>query len=167
VKKLQAIKLSVVILASLCAAAISCAKKKAEPPKTPPPSNLAEFKAATTGKDPEAVAQFVLETYDCNTCHTIDETHKLVLTEQIQRTNPPFPGCRPLLADMNIIDQLPDAERTPEEKKKAQQFKEYGCSFCHEIVPGKMGLTDIGDQLGFFHQGCSEGFCCANGSSNP
>ncbi len=164
-RKLDSIKLAIVVLACVFAGLVSCSKKTPPPKAAPRPSTLAEFQSATAGKDPEAVAQFVLETYDCNACHTIDETHKLVLTEQVRQTNPPFTGCRPLLADMNIIDQLPDAERTPEERKKAIQFKEYGCVFCHEVVPGKMGLTDIGDQLGFFHQGCSEGFCCANGAN--
>ena len=160
---LRNIKLLFLVIVCAGALLISCSRK-APPP--PPPETLAEFEKATTGKDPEAVAQFVLKTYNCKDCHRIDEDHKLALTEEIQQKALPFQGCKPLLAEINVIAQVPLGDRTLDQQRLASEFQDYGCAFCHQIAPGKLGLTDIGDKLGFFHQGCKEGFCCADSKTS-
>ena len=156
-------KLMVLILACLSIILISCCP---QPPLPPAPETLPEFEAATAGKDSEAIAHFVLETYHCQDCHQINDEHKLILTDEMQQKAPPFQGCKPLLAGMNVIMQVPTADRTSDQQRMADQFQEYGCTFCHQISPGKLGLTDIGDKLGFFHQGCKEGFCCADSKTS-
>jgi hypothetical protein len=158
-KKTRTAKLSLVILTCVAQAFSSCAKKKIEP-APPPPATLQEFEQSTAGKDPLAVAGFVLDKYNCNKCHALDEKGKLTLTSEAQPLGEGFRGCIPLLAEMNVVNLIPESDRTAEQRQKAAEFQQFGCAFCHRITPGKMGLTDIGDKLGSFHQGCNEGFCC-------
>lgn len=153
------IKLLIVTAACLSIVSISCSRRKEQPPE-PAPTTLAEFTQATAGKNALGVARFVLERYDCKKCHALDSKQKLILNQQSEAMGKDFHGCIPMLSDMNVISQVSAKDRTPQETETAKHFQEYGCAFCHKIVPGKMGLTDIGDKLGFFHKGCNEGFCC-------
>jgi len=59
-----------------------------------------------------------------------------------------------MLTAMNLIAQVPDAQRSAQERQKAARFEEFGCTFCHKIIPGKMGLTDVGTKLSHLHIGC-------------
>ena len=40
------------------------------------------------------------------------------------------------------------------DEARAQRFDEFGCTLCHQIVPGKMGLTELGSKLTHMHLGC-------------
>jgi hypothetical protein len=63
---------------------------------------------------------------------------------------------------MNIIGQVAPAERTSEEKAKAAKFQEFGCTTCHQIVPGEMALTSYGKKMKSLHlPGCTTDLCCA------
>ena len=42
------------------------------------------------------------------------------------------------------------------EKEKAVKFREFGCTTCHQIVPGKLGLTNYGIKLKSFHMACTD-----------
>ena len=57
---------------------------------------------------------------------------------------------------MNLIAQVEPANRTPEERKKAVKFSEFGCTTCHQITPGKLGLTSYGAKLKSFHMACTD-----------
>jgi hypothetical protein len=67
-----------------------------------------------------------------------------------------FEGCISMLTSMNVIAQAKDENRTAEEKQKAARFKGFGCTECHQIIPGKMGLTKEGTQLKSLHMACSD-----------
>jgi hypothetical protein len=53
-----------------------------------------------------------------------------------------------------LIAQVPANQRSADQKTKAQRFDEFGCTLCHQIVPGKMGLTELGSKLSHMHLGC-------------
>lgn len=55
---------------------------------------------------------------------------------------------------MNLIARVPTAQRSASQKQTAQRFDEFGCTLCHQIVPGKMGLTELGAKLTHMHLGC-------------
>ncbi len=57
---------------------------------------------------------------------------------------------------MNVIAQIKEDDRTQEQRKRVAHFEEYGCGVCHQIVPGKMGLTKLGSRLASLHAGCVE-----------
>jgi hypothetical protein len=57
---------------------------------------------------------------------------------------------------MNLIAQVEPPNRTPDEKKKAATFREFGCTTCHQITPGKLGLTSYGAKLKSFHMACTD-----------
>jgi hypothetical protein len=57
---------------------------------------------------------------------------------------------------MNVIAQVEPANRTREEKEKAVKFQEFGCTTCHQITPGKLGLTPYGTKLKSFHMACTD-----------
>jgi len=55
---------------------------------------------------------------------------------------------------MNLIAQVAPEQRTQSQRQKAARFEEFGCTTCHQIVPGKMGLTELGAKLAHLHLGC-------------
>ena len=128
--------------------AAACGKKEPPGPKT-----LAEYD--TTGKSPQEIAQFVFTNYECGGCHTLSDG-KFGYTERGQQIRNQSEGCVSLLTSMNVIAQVKESDRTPEHKKKAAHFEEYGCAMCHKITPGAMGLTEAGAKLESLHLGCVE-----------
>jgi hypothetical protein len=93
-------------------------------------------------------------THGCNTCHTVGENGKLGFTEKGKNLTKGFEGCIRTLTAMNLIAQVPDNQRSPDQRKTAARFNEFGCTLCHKIVPGKMGLTDLGTKLTSLHLVC-------------
>ena len=106
------------------------------------------------GKSQRELAQYVFNTHGCKSCHTMGQDGKLGFTEKGKERAKGFEGCISMLTAMNLIAQVPDAQRSAEQRQKATRFEEFGCTTCHKIVPGKMGLTDLGAKLTHLHLGC-------------
>ena len=104
----------------------------------------------------DELAHDVFEHHGCKTCHTLGKDGKLGYTDKGKEVGKNFVGCISLLTSMNVIAQVKPANRTPEEKQKAAQFKEFGCTECHQITPGKLGLTDYGKKLKSLHMACTD-----------
>ena len=105
---------------------------------------------------PNDLAKYIYENHGCKTCHTLENNGKFGFTERGKTVGKGFEGCISLLTSMNVIAQVKDDNRTAEEKQKAVRFKEFGCTECHQIVPGKMGLTKEGAQLKSLHMSCPD-----------
>ena len=108
------------------------------------------------GKSPQELARYVFDTHGCKGCHTVGQNGKLGFTERGKQIGKGFVGCISMLTAMNLIAQVPDAQRSDQERQRAAHFREFGCTFCHKIIPGKMGLTDVGARLTHLHLGCVE-----------
>jgi cytochrome c551/c552 len=106
-----------------------------------------------------ALTKYVFDNQGCRTCHTASADGKLGFTERGKQLSKGFEGCTSLLSSMNIIAQVPQASRTPEEKAAAARFQEFGCASCHQIVPGTMGLTKYAPKLKSLHLICTEIQC--------
>lgn len=106
--------------------------------------------------DPNTLAKYVFENHGCGNCHTLDTSGKFGFTERGKAVGKGFEGCVSLLTSMNVIAQVKEENRTAEEKQKAVRFKEFGCTECHQIVPGKMGLTKEGAELKSLHMSCTD-----------
>lgn len=106
-----------------------------------------------------ALAKYVFDNQGCRSCHTISTDGKLGFTERGKQLSKGFEGCTSLLSSMNVIAQVPAASRTPEEKAAAARFQQFGCSSCHQIVPGTMGLTKYAPKLKSLHLICTEIQC--------
>jgi molybdopterin converting factor small subunit len=91
-----------------------------------------------------------------STCHTMGASGKLGFDDRGKEVGKNFEGCISLLTSMNVIAQLKPVNRTAEEKHKAARFQEFGCTTCHQIVPGKLGLTDYGKKLKTLHLACTD-----------
>jgi cytochrome c551/c552 len=102
------------------------------------------------------LATYVFEHHGCNSCHTMGSNGKLGYTERGKQVGKGFIGCVSLLTSMNLIAQVDPANRTREEKEKAVKFQEFGCTTCHQIVPGKLGLTSYGTRLKSLHVACTD-----------
>jgi len=102
------------------------------------------------------LAKYIFEHHGCGSCHTMGANGKLGYTERGKQVGKGFLGCVNLLTSMNLIAQVDPANRTPEEKDKAVKFREFGCTTCHQIVPGKLGLTKYGTRLKSFHMACTD-----------
>lgn len=102
------------------------------------------------------LATYVFEHHGCNSCHTMGSNGKLGYTERGKQVSKGFIGCVSLLTSMNLIAQVDPANRTREENEKAVKFQEFGCTICHQIVPGKLGLTSYGTRLKSLHVACTD-----------
>jgi cytochrome c2 len=102
------------------------------------------------------LAHYVFEHHGCNGCHTMGASGKLGFTERGKTVGKGFEGCISLLTSMNVIAQVKETNRTDDEKHKAARFKEFGCTTCHQITPGKLGLTAYGNKLKSFHMACTD-----------
>jgi hypothetical protein len=106
--------------------------------------------------NPDQLATYVFENHGCKSCHTMGANGKLGYTERGKEVGKGFVGCVRLLTSMNLIAQVEPTNRTPDEKEKVVKFKEFGCTTCHAITPGKLGLTSYGTRLKSFHVACTD-----------
>jgi cytochrome c551/c552 len=128
---------------------------------SPEPAQTASAKkelseAEMSHMSPNELATYVFEHHGCGSCHTMGSNGKLGYTERGKQVGKGFIGCVSLLTSMNLIAQVDPANRTSEEKEKAVKFQEFGCTICHQIVPGKLGLTSYGIKLKSFHMACTD-----------
>jgi cytochrome c551/c552 len=139
-------------LTSICltAALVSCSSPRPAQPQQP----LAEI--SLSGKSSQEIAEFVFAHYGCNSCHTLGKAGRLGFTERGRQVGKNFEGCTSLLTAMNVIVHVREENRTAEDRRKAAQFQEFGCAACHQITPGRMGLTEIGSKLASLHMTCPE-----------
>ena len=121
---------------------------------SPQSTSAALDKMIAARKSQKELAQYVFDNHGCKTCHTVGDSGKLGFTEKGKQLTNGFEGCIRMLTAMNLIAQVPANQRSPDQKTKAQRFDEFGCTLCHQIVPGKMGLTDLGSKLSHLHLGC-------------
>ena len=91
------------------------------------------------------LTKYVFTHQGCDSCHTLSANYQLGLTERGQQVSGKFEGCAGLLTAMNVVGELPPAERSPDETQVAQRFQEFGCETCHQIVLAKWfhGLHDL------------------------
>lgn len=108
------------------------------------------------GKSSQELALYVFDTHGCKSCHTIGENGKLGYTEKGRERAKGFEGCINMLTAMTIIVQTPEDKRSAQQRDKAQRFEEFGCTACHKLSPGKLGLTEAGAKLAHLHLGCVE-----------
>jgi cytochrome c551/c552 len=113
-------------------------------------------KAEMSHMSSDQLAKYVFEHHGCETCHTMGANGKLGFTDRGKQVGKGFQGCISLLTSMNVIAQVEPANRSAEEKVKAAKFSEFGCTTCHQITPGKMGLTSYGTKLKSFHMACTD-----------
>ncbi len=108
------------------------------------------------------LTKYVFTHQGCDSCHTLSANYQLGLTERGQQVSGKFEGCAGLLTAMNVVGELPPSERSPDETQVAQRFQEFGCETCHQIIPGKMALTDYGMKMKSLHApNCTTDTCCA------
>jgi len=108
------------------------------------------------------LTKYVFTHQGCDSCHTLSATFQLGLTDRGQPLAKGFEGCAGLLTAMNVVGELPPADRSPDETQIADKFQEFGCTTCHQIIPGKMALTDYGMKMKSLHAAtCTTDTCCA------
>ena len=123
-------------------------------PPSPAATSAALDKMIAAKSSQKEMAQYVFDTHGCKTCHTAGKGGKLGFTEKGKQLTNGFEGCIRMLTAMNVIAQIPANQRSADQRTKAQRFDEFGCTLCHKIVPGKMGLTELGAKLTQMHLGC-------------
>lgn len=121
---------------------------------SPTTTSAALDKMIAAKKSQKELARYVFDSHGCKSCHTLGENGKLGFTEKGKQLTNGFEGCIRMLTAMNVIAQVPANQRSADQKTKAQRFDEFGCTVCHQIVPGKMGLTELGTKLAHLHLGC-------------
>ena len=146
----------------LCSIALFAQSK---PPSQAQSSNSAASSASSKAMLTDAqmskmssdeLAHYIFEHHGCNNCHTLGTNGKLGFTERGKQVGKGFEGCISLLTSMNVIAQVKPLDRSAEEKEKATRFQEFGCTTCHQIIPGKLGLTGYGSKLKSLHMACTD-----------
>src|SRR5262249_38488546 len=139
----------------LTALALSLQVRPAHPQRTTPEASTAALdRMIAAGKGQREIAQHLFDTRGCNRCHTVGGDGKLGLTQKGQERAQGFEGCVSTLKAMTVIAKVPENQRSDKQRLRAQRFEEFGCSTCHRIAPGKVGLTDMGAKLANLHLGC-------------
>jgi len=126
----------------------------AQQKQSPQATGAALDKMIAAKKSQKELAQYVFDNHGCKNCHTVGENGKLGFTEKGKRLTNGFEGCIRTLTAMNVIALVPSNQWAADQKTKAQRFDEFGCTLCHQIVPGKMGLSVLGSKLSNLHLGC-------------
>jgi hypothetical protein len=143
------------ILAGLVLAGIAASVELLSRGRTPSEAEIARMNSAQLTK-------YVFSHQGCETCHTLSANWQLGFTDRGQQLAKGFEGCAGLLTAMNVVGELPPSDRSPDEKQVAEKFQEFGCTTCHQIVPGKMALTDYGMKMKSLHVAtCTTDTCCA------
>jgi hypothetical protein len=148
---------SLVLLIWCATAAQAAPANQSEASKTQADS-LTSAQIAQMSSD--QLTHYVFEHHGCNNCHSIEAGGRLGFTDRGKQLGKGFEGCVSLLTQMNVISLVKDVDRTASDKKKAARFEEFGCSTCHQILPGKMGFTKYGVKLKSMHLPCTQ-TCCA------
>jgi cytochrome c551/c552 len=150
------------ICAVVCSAVLFSQSKPASQPaassKTTPSGarSAALTDAQMARMSSDELAKYVFENHGCKNCHTMGADGKLGFTERGKQVGKGFEGCISLLTSMNVIAQVKESDRSAEEKHRAARFQEFGCTTCHQITPGKLGLTAYGTKLKSFHMACTD-----------
>jgi parallel beta-helix repeat protein len=105
-------------------------------------------------KSQQELAQYVFDTHGCKTCHTVGQNGKLGFTSRGQQAGVNYEGCIRLLTDANLIAKLPESRLSDQQRHEAARFKEFGCTFCHNVGTNNVGLTPVGAKLTHLHLGC-------------
>ena len=126
----------------------------AQQKQSPQATSAVLDKMIAAKKSQKELAQYVFDNHGCNNCHTVGENGKLGFKARGKQLTNGFEGCIRTLTAMNVIAQVPASQRSAGQKSTAQRFGEFGCTLCHQIVPGKMGLTSLGAKLRHLHLSC-------------
>lgn len=119
------------------------------------PSKDAELdRMIGAGKSRAELAQYVFNTHGCKGCHTMGRDGKLGFTARGKERAKGFEGCINMLTAMTVIVQVQDDKRSSEQRQRAERFRDFGCTACHQLTPGQLGLTDMGAKLQHLHLGC-------------
>jgi cytochrome c2 len=121
---------------------------------SPQTTSAAIDKMIAAKKTPKELAQYVFDNHGCRTCHTTGENGRLGFTDKGKQLTNGFEGCIRMLTAMNLIAQVTANQRSADQNTRARRFDEFGCTLCHQIIPGKMGLTELGTKLTRLHLGC-------------
>jgi cytochrome c551/c552 len=159
--RVRAGRLAIAAAGITCALSLAAACARSAPAARP--ATAAEFARATAGMSRTDTVRYVLATYECGSCHTVDRAGNMGYTARGEESRALMSCCKGesascirLLTAVNTTASIPEADRTPDEQKFHQAFNEYGCAFCHKVEAGTMAFTDIGRPLGFMHLGCVE-----------
>ena len=121
-----------------------------------PPATVAELERVTAAKSAHEIATYIFDNYGCKNCHTIASGGKFGYTEMGEKLKNKSEGCISMLTSVSKILTLPEADRTAAHKEKLAHFNDYGCTACHRISFGSVGLTEVGLKLQTMHLACTD-----------
>ncbi len=110
----------------------------------------------TQGKSSREVAQWIYDSYGCQTCHSLTQTGVFGLTVQGEVMARDFQGCPGMLTTVWETLSVAEAQWTEQQKTTRVDFERFGCTVCHQIGSTSLGLTEIGAHAAILHMSCSE-----------
>lgn len=125
-----------------------------QPPR--PPATVAELQKVTDAKSPHEIGTYIFNHYGCKNCHSLSSAGKFGYTAAGEQLKTKSEGCVAMLTSIHRIVSLPETNRTDEHRTKLAHFNEYGCTACHQISLGTVGLTEVGANLKELHMACTD-----------
>lgn len=110
----------------------------------------------TQGKSSREVAQWIYDSYGCQTCHSLTQSGVFGLTAYGEVMARDFQGCPGMLTTVVETLSVPEAQWTDVQKTTRLDFERFGCTVCHQIGSTSLGLTEIGAHAALLHMSCSE-----------
>ncbi len=144
------------VLLATAAYCIMATRANAQSHPSPQDTSAALDRMVAAHKGQQDIARYIFDTQGCKTCHTLGQGGKLGFTSRGQQVGGNYEGCIRLLTDVSAVAKIPDSRRTAQQRSKTARFDEFGCTFCHQVNPDKVGLTAVGSKLANMHLGCVE-----------
>ncbi len=131
--------------------------QQTESDKLPAPSEVTSLlEYDTQGKSSREVAQWIYDSYGCQTCHSLTQAGVFGLTAYGEVMARDFQGCPGMLTTVWETLSLPEAQWNEQQKTTRLDFERFGCTVCHQIGSTSLGLTEIGAHASLLHMSCSE-----------
>jgi len=151
-RRLPTVVSGALLLAALLYGIVTQANAQSHP--APQQTSAAIDRMTAAHKGQQELAQYVFDTQGCNSCHTVGQGGKLGFTSRGQQVGHDFEGCVRLLTDVSAAAKVPDRRRSEQQQHRVARFQEFGCTFCHQMKPGGIGMSAVGAKLSALHLGC-------------
>ncbi len=108
------------------------------------------------GQEPDelALARKIFTENKCQGCHVLTSEGHFGYTEKGVEIKAKSEGCIGLLTSVTKAAQIPQANWTETQQRHYQDFQSFGCTTCHDVQPGHVGMTKFGAKMSAWHMSC-------------
>lgn len=106
-------------------------------------------------RSPQEIARWIVDTYNCRTCHTLSAPGGFGLTDRGQELARDSEGCSDMLQTVWETLSIPESRWTAKQTRVRSNFSRFGCETCHRVGESSVELTEVGARAAALHMSCS------------